>query len=227
LHESPARERVRLALLVDSFDADSVRVHCMAWLLDPFSFLQGCSRSWRVALLLPPLFSWLELLWRTTCLRARVCLLWSSCVALCLLLRCRLCLVLLGVAHFRSAPLGMLKPKPRRRRAWSPIWVFSFLMTCFATGTTLHSQQPLSPSETSPLLWSLRAGSAKRPSNPCTWLLNESLALARTRPARVRVVDVVFPRDQLCSCELHHGNGLMHAKSAEQASTSRRGPRRI
>jgi hypothetical protein len=44
-HDSPARERVCQALHVDSFDADSVRAHCMPWLLDPFSFLQGCSRS--------------------------------------------------------------------------------------------------------------------------------------------------------------------------------------
>jgi hypothetical protein len=49
-HESPARERVRLALHVDSFDADSVFAHCLPWLLDPFSFLQGCSRSRRDAL---------------------------------------------------------------------------------------------------------------------------------------------------------------------------------
>jgi hypothetical protein len=69
--------------------------------------------------LLPPLFSWLELLWRTTlCLRARVCSLWGSCVALCLLSRC-LCLALLGVAPFRSTPLGVLSPKPRWGRAWS------------------------------------------------------------------------------------------------------------
>jgi hypothetical protein len=72
--------------------------------------------------LLPPLFSWLELLWRTTlCLRARVCLLRGSCVALCLLSRCRLCLVLLGVAPFRFAPLGVLRPKPRWGRACSSI----------------------------------------------------------------------------------------------------------
>jgi hypothetical protein len=45
----PARERVRLALHVDSFDADSVVAHCMPWLLDPFSFLQGCSCSRRDA----------------------------------------------------------------------------------------------------------------------------------------------------------------------------------
>jgi hypothetical protein len=36
---------VRLALHVDSFDADAVRARCMPWLLDPLSFLQGCSRS--------------------------------------------------------------------------------------------------------------------------------------------------------------------------------------
>jgi hypothetical protein len=46
---STARESVRLALHVDSFDADSVRALCMPWLLDPFSFLQGCSRSGRDA----------------------------------------------------------------------------------------------------------------------------------------------------------------------------------
>jgi hypothetical protein len=42
---APARSRARLALHVDSFDADSVRVHCVPWLLDPFSFLQGEYRS--------------------------------------------------------------------------------------------------------------------------------------------------------------------------------------
>jgi hypothetical protein len=57
-------------------------------------------------------------------LRARVCSLLGSCVALCLLLRCRLCLVLLGVAPFRSAPLGVLRPKPPWGRAWSQIWFF-------------------------------------------------------------------------------------------------------
>jgi hypothetical protein len=59
-HESPSRERVCLALHVDSFDADSVFAHCLSWLLDPFSFLQGCSRTRRrvmlCAPLLPPLF---------------------------------------------------------------------------------------------------------------------------------------------------------------------------
>jgi hypothetical protein len=47
--ESTARERVCLALHVDSFDADAVFAHCMPWILDPFSFLQGCSRSRRDA----------------------------------------------------------------------------------------------------------------------------------------------------------------------------------
>jgi hypothetical protein len=48
-HASPARKRVCQALRVDSFDADSVRAHCIPWLLDPFSFLQGCFRSQRDA----------------------------------------------------------------------------------------------------------------------------------------------------------------------------------
>jgi hypothetical protein len=48
-HESLARESMHLALHVDSFDADSARSLCMPWLLDPFSFLQGCSRSRRDA----------------------------------------------------------------------------------------------------------------------------------------------------------------------------------
>jgi hypothetical protein len=46
---APARELVRLALHVDYFDADAVRERCIPWLLDPFSFLQGCSRSRRDA----------------------------------------------------------------------------------------------------------------------------------------------------------------------------------
>jgi hypothetical protein len=76
---------------------------------------------------LPPLFSWLELLCRTTlCVRARVCSLLGLCFALCLLSRCRLCLVLLGVAPFRSAPLRVLRPKPRWSRAWSPTWFVFF-----------------------------------------------------------------------------------------------------
>jgi hypothetical protein len=48
-HELPARESVRLALHVGSFDANSFRALCMPWLLDPFSFLQGCCRSRRNA----------------------------------------------------------------------------------------------------------------------------------------------------------------------------------
>jgi hypothetical protein len=42
---APPRSRVGLALHVDSFDADSVRAHCVPWILDPFSFLHGCARS--------------------------------------------------------------------------------------------------------------------------------------------------------------------------------------
>jgi hypothetical protein len=44
-HESPARERVCQALHVDFFNADSVHARCMTCILDPFTFLQGCSRS--------------------------------------------------------------------------------------------------------------------------------------------------------------------------------------
>jgi hypothetical protein len=50
LPEALAHKRVRLAPHVDSFDADSVRPHCIPWLLDPFSFLQDCPYSRRVAM---------------------------------------------------------------------------------------------------------------------------------------------------------------------------------
>jgi hypothetical protein len=46
---APARSHVRLALHVEPFDADSVRAHCVPWLMDPFSFLQGCPCSQRDA----------------------------------------------------------------------------------------------------------------------------------------------------------------------------------
>jgi hypothetical protein len=55
---------------------------------------------------------------------ARMCSRLSLCVAVCLLSRCHLCLVLLGVVPFRFAPLGVLRPKPRWGRAWSLIWYF-------------------------------------------------------------------------------------------------------
>jgi hypothetical protein len=120
--EAPARELVRLALHVDSFDADLVHAHCMPWLLDPFTFLQGCFRSQRDAVcsVIAAFVSWLVLLWRTTlCVRVRVCSLPGSCVTLCLLSRCRLRPVFLGVT-----PLGMLRPRPRWSRAWSLICLF-------------------------------------------------------------------------------------------------------
>jgi hypothetical protein len=83
--------------------------------------------------LLPPLFSWLELLLRATvCQRARVCSLRDSCFDLCLLSRCRLRLVLLGVSSLRSAPLGVLRAKARWGWAWSQSWLFFFSLTaCF------------------------------------------------------------------------------------------------
>jgi hypothetical protein len=93
-----------------------------SWIPSPSGRVVPAPGVMLYAPLLPPLFFWLEPLWRTTlCLRARVCSLLWSCVALSLLSRCSLCLVLLGVAPFRSAPLGVLRPKPRWGRAWSPI----------------------------------------------------------------------------------------------------------
>jgi hypothetical protein len=47
--EAPACECERLALHMNFFDADAVRARCIPWLLDPFSFLQDCSRSRRDA----------------------------------------------------------------------------------------------------------------------------------------------------------------------------------
>jgi hypothetical protein len=116
----PLAKSVRLALHVDSFDADSVRAHCMLWLLDPFSFLQGCSRSRRDAVC-SVIASFVLLVGASVAddaVPAGLCvLLRGSCVALYLLSRCRLCLVLLGVVPFRSAPLRVLRPMPRRGRA--------------------------------------------------------------------------------------------------------------
>jgi hypothetical protein len=62
------------------------------------------------------------LLWTTLWPWVRVCSLLGSCVALSVLLRCRLRLVLRGVAPSCSAPLEVLRPKPRWGKAWSPIW---------------------------------------------------------------------------------------------------------
>jgi hypothetical protein len=122
--EAPARELVRLALHVNSFDADLVHVHCMPWLLDPFAFLQGCSRSQRDAVC-SGIAAFVFLVGAFVAddeVHAGALLDW--CVALCLLLRCRLRPVFLGVAPSGSAPLGMLRPRPRWGRAWSPIDLF-------------------------------------------------------------------------------------------------------
>jgi hypothetical protein len=107
-----------------------VRTACPgSWILSPSCRAAPAPGVMLSAPFLPPLFSWLVLLWRTTlCLRVRVCSLRGSCAARCLLSRCRLSLVLLGVAPFRSAPLGVLRPKPRWGRAWSPIWFFSWFL---------------------------------------------------------------------------------------------------
>jgi hypothetical protein len=85
-----------------------------SWILSPSFGAVSAPSVVLCAPFLPPSPFWLELLWRTTlCLRARVCSLRGLCVDLYLLSRCRLCLVLLGVAPFSSAPLGVLRPKPR------------------------------------------------------------------------------------------------------------------
>jgi hypothetical protein len=70
---------------------------------------------------LPLMFCWLgRLSQMTRCRRVRVCLLQGWCIACCVLLCCRLRLVLLAVAPPLSAPLGVLRPKPPRGKAWSP-----------------------------------------------------------------------------------------------------------
>jgi hypothetical protein len=126
-HESSARKRVRLALHLDSFDADSVFAHCMPWLLDPFSFLQGCFRSRRDAVC-SVIVAFVLLVGAPVAddaVPAGSCVFASGLVRRSLSApRCRLRLVLLGVAPFRSAPLGVLRPKPRWVRAWSPTCVF-------------------------------------------------------------------------------------------------------
>jgi hypothetical protein len=95
-----------------------------SWMLSPSCRAVPAPGVIQCAPLLPPLIFWLTLLWRTTlCLRARVCSLLGSCVALCPLLRCPLCLVLLGVAPFRSAPPRGAEAEAGGR-AWSPIWFF-------------------------------------------------------------------------------------------------------
>jgi hypothetical protein len=146
------RERVRLALHVDTFYADSVRAHSMPWLLDPFSVLQGCSRSQRDAVC-SVIAAFVLLVGAsvstTLCLKARACLLPGSCVSLCLLSRCCLCLVLLGVALFQSAPLGVLRPKPRWGRAWCPVWFFFLPLSPASLHTLLPSGSP-SPGAGSP-----------------------------------------------------------------------------
>jgi hypothetical protein len=100
------------------------RIACPGcWILSPSCRAVPAPGVMLCAHLLLPLFSGLGLLWRTTwCLQVRGCSLLGSCVALFLLSRRRLRRVLLGVAPSRSAPLGVLRPKPCWGR--SPIWFF-------------------------------------------------------------------------------------------------------
>jgi hypothetical protein len=119
---------MHLALHMESFEAESVCAHCMPWLLDSFSFLQGCSRSWRDAVC-SVLAAFVPLVGATVADGAVPAgsgvLLGGLCGVLCLLPRGRLCLVSLCVAPYRYALLVVLRPKPRWGRAWSPMGFFS------------------------------------------------------------------------------------------------------
>jgi hypothetical protein len=139
-HDAPARERMRLGLHVDSFDADSVQAHCMPSLLEPFSFLQGCSRSRRDAVC-SVIAAFVFLVGASVAddpvSAVRVCALLGLCVALCLLSRCRLRPVLLDIAPSCSAPLGVLSQKPstfRVAKAVVSTAVWSLVNTC----STIH-----------------------------------------------------------------------------------------
>jgi hypothetical protein len=87
------------------------------------------------AQLLAPLISW----WapsghmRTPCPRAHVCSLLDSCVALCLLSRCRLHPLCLSVALSRSALLGVLRLKPSGVKR-GPRLGFIFADACITVG---------------------------------------------------------------------------------------------
>jgi hypothetical protein len=125
----PARERVRLPIHVDSFDANSLRMHHMPWLLDPFSFLQDCFRSRRDAVCTAIAAIAFVVLDGASvpddAVPAGPCVFASglachSLPALALLP----VLLLLGVTPYRSIPLGVLRPKPRWGRVWCPMWFF-------------------------------------------------------------------------------------------------------
>jgi hypothetical protein len=111
------------------------RVACPgSWILSPSCRAVPALGVMLCAPFLPPSFPCLGRLLRTTlCPWVRVCSLLGSCVALCVLLRCRLRLVLLRVAPSRSAPLGVLRPTPRWCKAWSP--------TCFFFAETTRARK--------------------------------------------------------------------------------------
>jgi hypothetical protein len=126
-HESPALERLRLSLHVDSFDADSVRALCMPCLLDPFTFLQGCSCSRRDAVC--SIFAAFVLLVGAGVTDDAVPT--GSCVFASGLVRRSLSALALppvsrvaGRCPLPFRPARVLRPKPRWGRVWSPIWVF-------------------------------------------------------------------------------------------------------
>jgi hypothetical protein len=136
----PARERLRFALHVDSFDADSVRMQHMPWLLDPFFFLQDCSLPRRDAVS-TVIAAFVVLVGPSVpddALPAGSCVLASG-LACHSFLRDTLLpalalppfLLLLGVTSLRSIPLGVLRPKPRRGKVWFfPLPTPPFLGSC-------------------------------------------------------------------------------------------------
>jgi hypothetical protein len=165
----------------------------------------------------------LSLLW----LRARVCSLRGSCVALCLLSRCRLCLVMLGVAHFRSAPLGVLRPKPRWGRAWSPIWFFFHYTVFPKTPPYLTDRIPSSEPVHGPSKRSCRSGRSADTFEPC--LRPRSKLSERTDPfllcacgihaaavPQVALSSLWFPQTWYSPSALHVTHILCHNRLQEQ-----------
>jgi hypothetical protein len=107
-----ASASVRPALHVDSCDADSVRTHCMPWLLDPFSCLQGCSRSRRDAVcsVIAAFVLMVDASVADDAVPAGLCVFASGLVR-----RSLSALALPPASHVPgrcSAPVGVLRPKP-------------------------------------------------------------------------------------------------------------------
>jgi hypothetical protein len=114
-----ARSKGLLATNVDFFDPDAVYTRCIPWVLDLFCFLQDCPvlSVLRGTPLVPfiVMLVCLGLLWRMKQYPwVSMCSHLGWCIDLYGLLHCHLSPVLLGAAPHRSAPLGLLRPKPLR-----------------------------------------------------------------------------------------------------------------